>query len=105
MTTANQTPKTTRRVLIGVDPRNSGVNPLENDKPPKTSAIVTTSTRSPEDVAAANHEETVLVVVPKFFNYTDPQHTVFPYQAGTYRMPRSHAEHWYSNANGVRAVD
>lgn len=104
MTTATPT-KTTRRVLIGIDPRNGGLDALANDKPAKTSVIVTTSSRSADEVAEANNEDTILVVVPKFFNFTDDKHTVFPYQPGTYRMPRSHATSWYAKVNGVKAVD
>jgi hypothetical protein len=44
---------------------------------------------------------TVVVVVPKTFILNLDHHKSVTYQAGTQRMERSHADHWWSKANGV----
>jgi hypothetical protein len=44
---------------------------------------------------------TVVVVVPKQYILNLDHHKSVTYQAGTQRMERSHADHWWSKANGV----
>lgn len=64
---------------------------------------------SPEDAAVADdqhaeqptEEEVVTVLTPKRYRLTLDNGTVVEYQAGNPTMPRSHAEHFYSKANGV----
>lgn len=63
--------------------------------------MATKSTPRPRAAEPATADDSITVVVPKPFilNADDgKQHT---YQAGTQEMPRSHAEHWWSVANGV----
>lgn len=43
----------------------------------------------------------VEVIVPHAFKLTDDGHIVHPYPAGKQKMPKAHAEHPYSIANGV----
>lgn len=50
-------------------------------------------------------EEVVTVNVPRPFRLTlDNHHEVRYDQIGAVLMPRSHAEHWYAQANGVTIV-
>lgn len=44
---------------------------------------------------------TVVAVVPKQYILNLDHHKSVTYQAGTQRMERSHADHWWSKANGV----
>lgn len=53
----------------------------------------------------ADAEPKVTVDVPRDFNLTDDGHLVTSYKAGRQKMPRSHAEHFYAKANGVRVVE
>ena len=46
-------------------------------------------------------EEMVTVVIPKDFTLTLDDQTLHPYPAGVQEMPRSHASHWFSKAQGV----
>jgi hypothetical protein len=50
---------------------------------------------------AAAAIELVTAVVPKAFTLTLDDHSVARYETGTQDMPRAHAEHWYSKAQGV----
>lgn len=54
-----------------------------------------------QDTEQATEEEVVIVLTPKRYHLTLDDGTVVEYQAGTPSMPRSHAEHFYSIANGV----
>ena len=53
-------------------------------------------------VLDSSKEEQVDVVVPKAFRLTDDGHIVYPYSTGPQKMPKSHASHPYSIANGVK---
>lgn len=55
-----------------------------------------------EEIAKENNESVVQVQVPNAFMLTDDQHRQIEYTPETDRMPKSHAEHWYSKAQGVR---
>lgn len=46
-------------------------------------------------------EPEVEVNVPKAFKLTDDGHIMHNYSVGRQKMPKSHAEHFYSIANGV----
>lgn len=43
----------------------------------------------------------IAVTVPRAFKLNVDNHRVIDYPAGTYGMPRAHADHWWSKANGV----
>lgn len=47
-------------------------------------------------------EVTVTVTVAKAFKLRIDHHSIFDYQPGVQEMPLSHADHWYSKANGVK---
>ena len=47
----------------------------------------------------------VMVIVPKDYTLTDDAHQKFNYTTFTRHMPRSHAEHWFSVAQGVQIVE
>jgi hypothetical protein len=51
--------------------------------------------------AAAASADTVVVTVPKAFRLNIDNHKSYTYPAGTYPMPRVHAEHWYVRAQGA----
>lgn len=51
-------------------------------------------------IAQAEAEGKVLVTVTKRFKLNHDNVTT-EYKPGTYSMPKSHAEHWYSKNNGV----
>lgn len=51
---------------------------------------------------AAAMDDLVDVVVPNPFRLVGQDHRARNYAAGTYPMPRAHAEHWFSKANGVK---
>lgn len=46
----------------------------------------------------------VLVTVPHDYRLTIDAHHEVHYKAGTQRMPKEHAEHWYTQAHGVTLV-
>lgn len=46
-------------------------------------------------------EPMVSVFIPKDFRLTIDHSTVIDYKAGPRMIPKDHAEHWYSIANGV----
>jgi len=71
------------------------------DEPPKTSVIPPKTPGTVEELANELGEDIVLVTIPKPFILTDDQFRMFPYAAGHAKMPRSHAEHWYSKRLGV----
>ncbi len=52
-------------------------------------------------------EITVTVTVPKAFNLRTGHGDagLFTYQPGVQEMPLSHADHWYSKANGVKIYE
>ena len=53
-----------------------------------------------EDAVKAG-KDIVKVNCPNSFNLTMPDHSLVHYAAGTLKMPREHAEHWYAINNGV----
>lgn len=50
-------------------------------------------------------EEQVEVDIPHAFKLTDDGHVTHDYSAGHHSIPRSHAEHPYAIANGVKLLD
>ena len=90
----------TRKALT--DPR-KGIDPLAEAPYVKTTANPVT--KSAEAVAQESEEPMVFVNVGKAFTLTDDNHVSTPYPAGAAKMPRSHAEHWFSKAHGVTIVD
>lgn len=50
-------------------------------------------------------EDRPICVVTKKFKLRLDDHTTVEYQPGTQRMPRSHAEHWFSVAHGVTVFE
>lgn len=93
---------TTPRKTLVKDPREAGINPLADAPVMKTTAVPTISTKSAEEVAKALGEGTVFATVQKSFVLTDENHQQHHYAAGVYAMPKSHAEHWFSKAHGVK---
>ena len=47
-------------------------------------------------------EEMVMATVTKAFRLTLDSYREVVYEPGVQEMPRSHAEHWYAKANGVK---
>jgi hypothetical protein len=74
---------------------------------PKKARVRATSLAAPKpkvDVPRevdADPSATVTVHIPKAFKLIDDQGIMHNYAAGTDEMPIAHAEHWYSQANGV----
>lgn len=56
-------------------------------------------------VQAEDLGESVIVSVPRAFNLRITNEKVIQYPMGAYSMPKDHAEHWYSKANGVTVVE
>lgn len=52
----------------------------------------------------ADESDRVTVRIPRGFILTDDLGRPFTYARGIEDMPRAHAEHWYSKANGVEIV-
>lgn len=72
---------------------------------PRTAVIPqSTEGKTAKDVADETGDKVVTVNVPKAFILTDDLHREFRYAAGACKMPSSHADHWYSLANGVTKV-
>ena len=53
------------------------------------------------DTMPAALDDLVDVVVPKAFKLTTDGGAEVEYRPGTYPMPQSHAEHWFTRAQGV----
>lgn len=53
------------------------------------------------EAAKAAASGMVTAVVPKRFELTRDHHVPVIYKAGTQKMPRSDAEHWFAKAQGV----
>lgn len=64
-------------------------------------ASIPGKTPTVEEAAKELGEELVRVVVPKAYKLTDDSHRIFDYGPHTREMPPTHANHWYSKANGV----
>lgn len=58
-----------------------------------------------EAQAAEDAKNKIAVTVPKAYKLNIDNHNVINYPAGTYAMPKKHAEHWWSKANGVVPFD
>lgn len=86
-----------RRTLDASAPPATSRNPASRRK--LTTNIVTKSE------AAAASDDNVLVTVPTAFRLALDHHHEIPYQAGTYKMPKEHAEHWWAKANGVKLAN
>lgn len=56
------------------------------------------------NAAEAAGEDIVMASVPKGFRLTLDTYREVVYEAGAQQMPRSHAEHWYAKANGVKVA-
>lgn len=89
----------------------------DQDKDVDVAAVNAAQAKAQEDAGAAaapevsrprvqlkKKEEMVRVTVPKAFRLNADSGEV-AYAAGTEEMPLSHAEHWYSEANGVVIKD
>ncbi len=56
--------------------------------------------------AAHSHDDDfVTVLIPKDFKFTTDDGKMVEYKAGIDEMPRSHAGHWFSKAQGVEIRD
>ena len=61
--------------------------------------------RQEADAAAALAQDKVLCAVPSVFKLNmGEKEGIITYPAGSYAMPRAHAEHSYSQAHGVRIL-
>lgn len=54
------------------------------------------------DAAEQAGEELVMATVVKPFRLTLDNYREVVYEPGVQEMPRSHADHWYAKANGVK---
>ena len=93
----------TARKQIFVDPREA-LDPLANAPYIKNGVIPSISSKTADETAQALGEDTVYVNIPKDFQLTTDGHITTKYAAGAAKMPRSHAEHWYSKVMGVTIV-
>lgn len=50
-------------------------------------------------------EDFVIAVIPRSFLLRLTHEDVVQMNAGTQKLPRAHAEHWYSRLHGVKIVD
>jgi len=73
---------------------------LTQETTPAATPVVTASV---EPVKPSPDE--VTVTVPKAFKLRISAELLVEYRAGVQQMPRVHAEHWYSKANGVSIYD
>lgn len=55
-------------------------------------------------VQSEQDQDVVIVNVPRAFTLRLDNHTTKDIKAGTQRLPRSQAEHWYSKNNGVTII-
>lgn len=58
-----------------------------------------------EAAKPAEGEVLVTATVPKAFKLRIDNHVIVDYKPGVQEMPLSHAEHWYSKANGVQVYN
>jgi len=94
-----------RAIITDKDPRNTGVaSPLDAAIPSKVMTIVRKPTQTAQQAAAETEEDTVMVNVPKAFTLTSDDGVATRYEVGAHRVPRSHAEHWFSKAHGLKIV-
>lgn len=82
--------KPSGRVQIAPKPDDPGVLASQNANKVVEGAD---AVRGGKDVVAVN--------CPNSFNLTLPDYSSVHYAAGTLKMPREHAEHWYAVNNGV----
>lgn len=75
----------------------SNPTPVVKMDPPRVAKLADLAAMNPEVKA----EDTVTVTVPKPFKLTVNHSSIVQYNAGIQEMPISHANHWYSAANGV----
>jgi hypothetical protein len=54
-----------------------------------------------EEAISGELLDMVIAIVPKQFTLNIDHFKTFTYKAGTQRMERAHAEHWWAVANGV----
>lgn len=87
--TIDATAKTTRRKLTAAE----AATKVETPK--------VTAPSVPTPASMLPTADTVLTTVPVPFKLTIDHHHDVAYPAGTVRMPREHAEHWWAKANGV----
>lgn len=83
------------RTRTRVSPKNSPLNAA-------LAGVASQLTNEKPEVDA--DDEIIMANVKQAFNFTDDNHKTTRYEAGAQKMPRSHAEHWYSQANGVTIV-
>lgn len=105
--------KTTRRAIVDAPvakKTTTAKKTVIKDDPPADSPVIkalggaTAGPASQQEavkLARRHGEDIVTAVVPKAFKLTDDRYRMFEYDAGVIDMPRSHAEHKYSIANGV----
>ena len=93
----------TARKQLAADPREA-LDPLAAAPYLKNGVIPSVSSKTAEQVAADLGEDIVFVNVERDFDLTTDGHVTTKYKAGAAKMPRSHAEHWYSKAMGVTIV-
>ena len=101
------TPPWAAKPLIDQAPETSQVGQLNEtatstgvEVPP---AVETATSTSPTVLPKPENtiEGKVTVTSPKAFKLRVDNHVTVDYKAGVQEMPVSHAEHWYSKANGV----
>lgn len=95
------TKKTRTRISPAADPTSQALTSMAKQ-------IASAAGKPPEDVAT---EETsaddpiVTANVVTAFNLTTDDGSIKRYEVGANKMPRSHADHWYAKAHGVKVVD
>lgn len=82
----------------GAAPPETSVTPA---KTVRARIVLDTPEADDQHVEQPTKEEVVTVLTPKTFRLTLDNGTMVEYKAGNPTMPRSHAEHFYSIANGV----
>lgn len=85
----------------GADPR-GGITPRADGSSDSTSSDSSSGGDTEfQPRRRAKKEEQVTVQVPRPFKFTADDGALHEYPSGIYEMPRSHAEHWYSQAHDV----
>lgn len=92
------TTRSRTRVSPALEPASLVVSGLAKDLASKANAE-----DQPQDVATEGDPEVIATVI-KPFTLTLNDGSSRHYDVGAQRMPKSHADHWYAKAHGVKSV-
>lgn len=75
------------------------------DQTPADTADAAPQETPPETPETAPDEDTVIVEVPKAFQFMVDHDTRVEVKPGVQRMKKAHADHWWVKANGVKVFE